>query len=106
MAQDMISRRTMVTVLLALLLGLGIRVWAAGVRDDCDRMGPGTRGQPASVKVESGTRSIDVPCARWAWGLRQTRTVQALALLDGVLGLMVVVFALGDWSRWRERRPL
>ncbi len=36
----MISRRTVFALLLTLLLAVGIRIWAMGVRDDCDRLGP------------------------------------------------------------------
>ena len=99
---DVISRRTLYTLLLTLLLAASVRLWAACQRDDCDRLGPGTRGTPSSVLVESGTRTITVPCTYWV--PRQPVRVQLLVLLNLVLGLVFVVSVGTDWARARARR--
>ena len=98
----MISRRTIYVLLLTLLLAAGIRIWAMGVRDDCDRLGPGTRDAPSTVMVESGSRTIVVPCNYWV--PRQSMKVQALLLFNVVLGVVFVVSFLTDWARYRARR--
>ena len=98
----MISRRTIFSLILTLLLAVSIRLWAVSVRDDCDRFGKGTPANPTSVIVESGTRTIDVPCTYWV--PRQSVRVQALLLFNIALGVVFLVSVAGDWSRWRERR--
>ena len=98
----MISRRTIYSLLLALLLALGIRLWAIGVRDDCDRAGPSNPASPKSVIVESGTRTIAVPCTYWV--PRQSMQVQALLLFNLALGIVFLVSVGTDWARYRARR--
>ena len=98
----MISRRTIFALLLTLLLAVSIRIWAVSVRDDCDRLGPGSRANPTSVLVESGTRTITVPCTYWV--PRQSMKVQALLLFNAVLGVVFVVSVFTDWARYRARR--
>lgn len=95
----MISRRTIYSLLLTLLLALGIRLWALGQRDDCDRLAPNPNAQ---VMVQSGTRTITVPCTYWV--PRQPVQVQALLLLNLVLGVVFFISAGADWARYRARR--
>ena len=87
--EDMISRQTIVTLLLALLLGFGLKFWALGQRDDCDDYLTGDKSAPASQMVESGSRSVEVPCD--AWIPRQSLWVQILCLLELVV---IIVFAI------------
>lgn len=97
----MISRRTIYTLLLTLLLVLGLRLWAVNKRDDCDRL----NGVPnAEVMVQSGTRTITVPCNYRYWALRQPLWVNLLALFGGVLGVVFIISVINDWARLRARR--
>ena len=98
----MISRRTIYSLLLTLLLALSIRLWAANQRDDCDRAGPANPATPNSVLVESGTRTITVPCTYWV--PRQSTRVQIMLLFNIVLGVVFLVSVITDWSRYRARR--
>ncbi len=98
----MISRRTIFSLLLTLLLAAGIRLWAANTRDDCDRQGKGSPATPTTVLVDSGTRSIVVPCTYWI--PRQSPRIQALLLFNAVLALVFLLSAADDWSRTRSRR--
>jgi len=97
-----ISRTTLFSLLLGLLLASGIRLWAVGHRDDCDRYMAGETKLPASQWVVSGTRTIEVPCNDWV--LRQPMAVQLLCLADLVLIVVFVLHGLGDARRWFERR--
>jgi heme/copper-type cytochrome/quinol oxidase subunit 3 len=96
-----ISRRTLFALLLTLLLALSIRLWALEQRDDCDRLG---RAPNTTMMVESGTRTITVPCTWPFWALRQSIKVQILLLLNLVLGLVFVISVVTDWGRYRARR--
>ena len=100
----MISRRTITCLLLAAMIFLGLRLWILGHYDPCQALMPGGT-TPASVMVESGDRSVEMPC-EW-WLPRQPDIVQILCLLDLVV---MVVFGLSVWrdvNRWRnERRKL
>ncbi len=98
----MISRRTIFSLLLTLLLAVGIRIWAANAYDPCDHLGPSPRGVPKSVYVESGTRTIAVPCTYWI--PRQSMRVQALLLFNAVLVLVFLISTGNDWARHRAIR--
>jgi len=97
----MISRKTIFSLVLALLIFLGIRTWTIGHRDDCDRLGL-NNAKPATVNVESGTRTVEMPCNLWL--PRQPVWVQGVCLLDGAVGAVFVLSLWGDWVRWRRRR--
>jgi hypothetical protein len=97
----MIARRTIFSLILALLIFLGIRLWTLNHHDPCQSYLPG-HILPQSVMVESGTRSVEMPC-NW-WLPRQPDLVQLTCLLDLAA---IVVFLLSVWrdiNRWRERR--
>jgi hypothetical protein len=103
----MISRQTIVTLLLALLLGVGLKFWALGQADDCDDYLAGDKTAPASQVVESGSRSIDVPCE--AWIPRQSFWVQILCLLELVVLVAFTISSVGDLRDWivsRRRKGL
>jgi hypothetical protein len=97
-----ISRVTIFSLLLALLLTTGIRRWYLGRRDDCARYLAGDTSLPSAQVVVSGTRTIVVPCDQW-W-LRQPTIVQMLCLLDLLLAAVFVVNGLQDTRAWIERR--
>jgi hypothetical protein len=97
-----ISRVTLFSLLLALILGAGIRLWDAQQRDNCSLYMAGDRTVPASEMVISGTRQIEVPCSDWI--MRQPLRVQVLCLLDLVLGVVFFFNALADLQRWLQSR--
>jgi hypothetical protein len=101
----MISRVTLFSFLLALLLGSGIWYWDVSHTDDCTRFLSGDFTAPRVIEVQSGSRTIRVSCNRWY--LRQPERVQILCLVDVVLGVVFLMNALGDtrdWLRMRRRR--
>jgi hypothetical protein len=98
----MISRVTLFSLLLALMLGAGIRLWDAQQKDNCALYMAGDRTLPASELVISGTRQIEVPCNDWI--MRQPMRVQVLCLLDLVLGVVFFFNALLDLQRWLQTR--
>ncbi len=97
----MISRVTIFSLLLALMLGVGIYSWTQNERDACTSYPPGGKA-PASEYVISGTRQIVVPCSDW-W-MRQPFEVQALSLLDAAVGVLFLVNALQDARNWLAMR--
>ena len=97
-----ISRMTIFSLLLALLLATGIRRWYLGQRDDCRRYLAGDASFPSAQVVVSGNRTIVVPCDQW-W-MRQPTIVQMLCLLDLLLAVVFVVNALQDARAWFERQ--
>jgi hypothetical protein len=97
-----ISRRTIFSLLLALMIFAVLRAWLIDHRDNCDRYMTGDRTFPSSEYIESGTRTVEVPCDQWL--LRQPAWVQAVCLLDLTV---LVVFALSVWqdlARWNRLR--
>jgi hypothetical protein len=100
--ETMISRQTIVSLLLALLLGVGLKSWALGQADDCDDYLAGDKTAPASQTVESGSRSIDVPCE--AWIPRQSLWVQVLCLLELVVIVAFTISFVGDLRDWAVSR--
>ena len=97
----MISRLTIFSLLLGLMLGLGIYMHAKGAHDRCNSYPPGGV-QPRNELVVTGTRQIQVPCSDW-W-MRQPQTVQILCIADAGLGLIFTLNVLIDLRRWVEGR--
>jgi hypothetical protein len=101
-----ISRVTIFSFLLALLLGAGIWRWNSGHTDACEAYLAGDKTAQATEYVLSGTRTIVVPCDEWL--PRQPVKVQVLCLLDLVLSVVFLLHAWGDardWlEAWRRRR--
>jgi hypothetical protein len=89
-----ISRVTLFSLLLGLMLAAGIWRWTDGHKDDCSRFLAGDKSAPASEWVVSGTRTIEVPCNDWT--MRQPMRVQVLCLLDLVVVVVFVMSALSD----------
>ncbi len=94
-SKPMISRRTIITLLATLLLAAGLRVWSSQHRDECSAFLGGDRHAPASQVVETGTRTIVVPCQNWL--VRQAAPVQLLC------GLSVAGFGVFLVSLWADR---
>ena len=97
----MISRQTIFSLLLALLLGLGILLWTQNRRDDCDRADRFGR-KPTEVLVEQGSRVVAMSCKLWI--PRQPQPLQGALLLDAVLGIVFGLSAWVEWNRTRARR--
>ena len=90
----MMSRVTLFSLFLALMLGAGIRLWTMQQRDACTAYLSGDNTAQKSEWVVSGTRQIEVPCTDWI--MRQPLRVQILCLLDAVLAVIFVLNALSD----------
>jgi len=97
-----ISRVTLFSLLLGLMLASGIRLWNDGHRDDCTRSMAEDGSMPASEYVVSGTRQIEVPCDDWI--MRQPLHVQVACLLDLALGMVFVLNAASDLRGGLEAR--
>ncbi len=95
--QAVISRVTLFSLLLGLMLGAGIRLWDARQKDNCSLYMAGDKTLSASQMVVSGTRQIVVPCNDWI--MRQPMRVQILCLLDFVLLVVFFLNALADLQR-------
>ena len=98
----MISRVTLFSLLLALMLASAIWLWNDGHPDDCARTMSATGTMPASEYVISGTRQIAVPCNDWI--MRQSLNMQILCLLNLVLAVVFFLNALSDLREGLEAR--
>ena len=98
----MISRRTLYSLLTALLLTIGLYLWNANRWDDCQRYLAGDKSLPSSQIVESEGHSVEVPCEQWF--LRQPSAILLLCLLDLLLIVVFVLNALSDVRNWRQTR--
>jgi hypothetical protein len=97
-----ISRVTLFSLLLGLMLTLGLRLWSEGQRDACSPYLEGNKQAQAREYVASGTRLIAVPCDDWI--MRQPMRVQLLCLVDLGLGMVFVLNAIGDLRDWLAMR--
>jgi hypothetical protein len=97
-----ISRVTVFSLLLGLMLALGIRLWSDAHPDDCARALAAEGSMPASEYVISGTRQVVVPCNDWI--MRQPLRLQVLCLLNLVLAVVFVLNALADLRGWLQMR--
>jgi hypothetical protein len=97
-----ISRLTLFSMLLGLLLGSGIGTWYLGQRDPCARYLAGDQTASPTQTVVSGTRTVDVPCTDWT--MRQPLAVQVLCLLDMALLVVFVLNGLADVREWMQAR--
>jgi hypothetical protein len=98
----MISRRTIFSLLLALLIPLVLRAALIGRWDPCKAEMPFSHQPPESVYVDSGTRTVEMPCNTWL--PRQPLWVQMVCLVDFAVAVVFLLSVWGDWSRWRRRR--
>lgn len=97
-----LSKVTLYSLLLGLMLASGIGVWDAGQTDNCARYLAGDKSQPATQTVISGSRLVVVPCTNWIG--RQPLWVQVLCLVDGALGVLFVLNLLSDLRAWLQMR--
>ena len=101
---DMISQKTIVSLLLAILLAILIKAITLREVGPCAAYQAGQRNAPATAVVNPQGREYQVPCdSRSQWFLRQTRPVQALTMLDG---LVVVVFLFSAYVDVTQRRTM
>lgn len=99
---DVISKRTIFSLLVTLLGAGAIFAWNVGRRDECSAYLAGQPRAPREAVVMTGSRRVLVPCDQWF--LRQPEVVQA-ACLGVVAGAVVfVVSAAADWQRRGDRR--
>jgi hypothetical protein len=102
----MISRLTLFSLLLGLMLGLGIYMHSQSEQDRCNTS-PAGGTQPKSEYVITGERQVEVPCSEWF--LRQPLAIQILFVADILLGFVFAINALADldrWLRWRASKHL
>jgi hypothetical protein len=103
-----ISRVTLLTFVLAMMVLLGLYNWKRGHRDDCDAYLAGVPGMPATQMVAAGTRTVEAPCRLWA--LRQPLSVQTWCLAElvllGIFAMEGMVDVKEEVARRRRRRGL
>jgi hypothetical protein len=102
MSSFTLARVTIYSLLLALLLAAGIRLWNIGRRDACSAFLAGDIRAPASMYVVTGARTIVVPCSQWL--PRQPLSIQILCLVDLIMLIVFVMNLLGDLRDWFGRR--
>jgi hypothetical protein len=98
----MISRVTIFSLLLGLMLAMGLWLRDTQQTDNCSRYMAGDKSLPASEYVVSGSRTVEVSCNDWL--ARQPVWVQVLCLVELTLGVVFVLNALLDFSRLLESR--
>ncbi len=101
----MISRMTLGSLLLALLIPSGMALWSSGHRDSCSRFLAGDTSRPRTQMVAIGSEMLEVPCE--AWLPRQTMGVQIVSLLELLVLVVFAIHAVGDareWMVWRRGR--
>jgi hypothetical protein len=105
MASFPISRITLGSLLLGLLIASGIRLRDINLNDDCTRYMAGDKSLPASQWVVSGTRTVEVACNNWF--ARQPLWMQVLYLVDVLLAMLFALNALHDLrGRLLKRRQI
>jgi hypothetical protein len=97
-----ISRVTIFSLLLSLMLGIAIWSRSSDRPDACAAYLAGDTSAQSSEYVASGTRMIVVPCSDWI--MRQPLRMQLLCLLDLGLSVVFVLNALGDLRDWFASR--
>ena len=97
----MISRKTIFSLLLALLLAGCIKAYTLRVINPCDAYLAGQASAPSTVVMNTEGRAVEIPCN--SWFLRQPRAVQAWCMFDG---LLVVIFIISASADRRRRRSL
>jgi hypothetical protein len=95
-----ISRRTIFSFVFAALLALGLKAWAMQHRDDCDRAADSPRPHQ-TVYVESGTRTVEMPCNFWL--PRQPLWVQFASLFNMAIAAIFLLSACVDWNKRKLR---
>jgi hypothetical protein len=97
-----ISRVTLVSFLLALLLTAGIYLWSAEHWDDCARYMAGDTSLPSSEVVDVGDPQVEVQCGQWL--PRQPVALQVMCLVDLVAVIVFTLNAVGNFLEWKQAR--
>ena len=90
-------------LLLAVGIALGLRAWSVQQRDPCDEVLAGGRRR-VTVYVESGTRTVEMPCDMWI--PRQPAWVQAALILELAVVVVMGLSVAMDWRRRRQSRDV
>ena len=98
----MISRVTLFSLLLGLMLATGIWMWTDSHPDNCVRLAAPDGTMPKSEWVMSGTRQMEVPCSDWT--MRQPLAVQILCLVGLLVAVVFLLNALLDLQGWLRMR--
>lgn len=96
------SRRTLVALWLALMVGVGTWAWCTQHPDACARYLRGDGLQESTQDVALGKDAVAVPCGVWL--PRQRPEVQMAVALGMILTLMFCVNAWEDARRAAARR--
>ena len=99
----MISRQTIFSFLLTLLVGLGVFAWNGSKRDECDLAGP-DRARVVVPVGQAGRKVLVASCSEWL--PRQPAWVQGCCFLNGALAVVFVVSLAADvvsGNRWRAQ---
>src|SRR5580704_3912854 len=96
----MISRVTLGSFLLVLLVTAGIYLWSAEHWDDCARYMAGDTSLPSSEMVDVGDHQVEVQCGQWF--PRQPVGLQVTCLIDLVVIIIFSLNGLGDFLEWRR----
>ena len=96
----MISRKTIVSLMLALLLGTGIKAYTLRHIGPCDAYLAHQPNAPETVIVDPQGHATEVPCSNWV--LRQPRGVQIAAFFDMALLVVFGISAAADWNRRQQ----
>ena len=96
----MISRTTIYSLLLGLILALALFMRITRERDRCNTY-PAGGIPPRTEYVVSGTRQFEISCSDW-W-MRRPQSTQILLIVDIGLGMIFVLFAAGDLRSWVQR---
>ena len=99
----MISRKTIFSFLLMLLVSVGIFAWNAAKRDECDQAGPDRTHLEVPVG-QSGRRVLVVNCSDWL--PRQPVRVLVWCFADAALAVVFCLSLLTDavaGNRWRSQ---
>jgi hypothetical protein len=97
-----ISRITLFSLLVGLLLATGLRIWYVDRNDACTRYMAGDKSLPASEWVITGTQRIEIPCSHWLE--RMPLGVQLLCLCDGALATIFLLNGAADTRAWLQAR--
>ena len=89
-----VSKITIGSLLLALMLGVALVHWSLQHKDDCSRFLSGDEHAPSSQFIVTGTREVIIPCNVWL--PRQPLTVQILCLVELFLIVIFLLQAAGD----------
>jgi hypothetical protein len=98
----LLTRRTIYSLLLTILLFLGLRLYTLGRVDDCTPWLHGERGASPTQLIYLGERAVEVPCRSWL--PRQPPGILIACLLDAALAVVFLLSCIFDFAESRRRR--